>query len=216
MENLKKCELFKNFSDTNINDFVESIDGCLQRFNSKNFIYVSGNKIDKFGIIIDGTLEVVNITANGDKYLMSTLKTGDLFCESACFTEHKKLPFSIIAKEDCLVYMIDYTKLFNNNIMSQSFYPTLMNNLLTLLAQNNILKAQKIDILSRKTTEEKVLTFLSLQYKLHNSKTFFIPFNREEMATYLAVDRSALSLVLSKMSKQNIIKYNKNKFTLLF
>lgn len=215
MKNIFKCKLFRNFNQYEITEFLNYIKGEEKNFKSKNIIYSALEPISNFGIILSGSVEILNITTNGEINLMFTLSQGDMICESACFTQSKKLPFDIIAKDDCTILKINYKKILSKEILNYDFYPKLMENFLNILAQNNVQKAQKMDILSRRTTEDKVLTYLSLQSKLNNSKTFFIPLNREEMATYLAVDRSALSNVLSKMAKNGTIKYHKNKFTIL-
>ena len=145
---------------------------------------------------------------------MSCLKSSDLICESVCFTKEKKIPFSIYAKTDCSILFINSEIIFDKKILELEFYPKLVKNFFTILAQGNVLKAQKMDILSRRTTQEKVMSYLDKVSKMKNSKTFSIPFNREELATFLAVDRSALSLVLSKMKQQGLIDYHKNKFTI--
>ena len=198
-----------------MNRFFEVTKAKEKVFNPKNFVYMAGSEISKFGIISEGKIDVMNITPDGNLNLMFTLMSGELVCESVCFTKSKKIPFDIVAKTKTKIYFVDNAKLFSPELISEKFYPKLMENFFEILADGNITKAKKMDILSRRTTEDKVMTYLYMQSKLMNSKSFEIPFNREELATFLAVDRSALSTVLGKMKKNNKINFSKNKFTIL-
>ena len=208
-------DLFIGLSADDRKKFFEIIGGEEKIFKPKNIIYMSGSNITKFGIITEGKIDVINITHEGNVNLMFTLKKGDMVCESVCFTESKKIPFDIVAKTDAKIYFVEKDKLFSKNIMEQKFYNKLIQNFFTILAQENVNNAKKMDILSRRTTEDKVLTYLYMQSKLCGKKSFDIPFNREELATFLAVDRSALSTVIAGMNKKNIIRCKKNHFTLL-
>ncbi|MBQ7308046.1 MAG: Crp/Fnr family transcriptional regulator [Clostridia bacterium] len=214
MENLKKCKLFNGFTDSQFENFLKNIQSTVKTYKSNNLIYSAGTTINKFGIIVDGVVDVVYITNNGDINLMSTLKSSDMICESACFTSNKKIPFSIFSKTQCKIFFIDSKILFDTEFVKQEFYPIFIKNFLSILAQSNVEKAQKMDILSRRSIQEKVLSYLDKISKMKNSKTFLVPYNREELATFLAVDRSALSRELSNMKKKKLIDYTKNKFTI--
>ena len=86
---------------------------------------------------------------------------------------------------------------------------------MSILASRNRVLVEKAGILSRRTTREKVLSYLSTEAARHGSSSFRIPLDRQALADYLAVDRSALSLVLSKLKSEGIIDYDRNAFCLL-
>ena len=90
----------------------------------------------------------------------------------------------------------------------------LINNLFEILSKENIELIQKIENISQKTIRDKLLTYLSNEAKRNKSNIFEIPFNRQDLADYLNIDRSAMSFELSKMQKDGLIKFEKNKFML--
>ena len=91
----------------------------------------------------------------------------------------------------------------------------MLQSLMTLIAGENLKKLNKIEILSRKGTRERILTYLSLQSSFHQSRSFEIPLNRQEMADYLCLNRSKLSYELSQMQKDGLIRYKKNHFEVI-
>lgn len=87
--------------------------------------------------------------------------------------------------------------------------------MLSIIAYKNTLLNQKIEIVTKRSTKDKVLSYLSTESNIHNSTEFNIPFNRQQLADYLAVDRSALSTTLSKLQSDGLISFKKNHFVLL-
>ncbi len=95
------------------------------------------------------------------------------------------------------------------------FHQQMIFNLMKNLALKNIMFHQKIEITSKRSTKEKLMTYLNLQAKKHKSNKFFIPFNHQELADFLEVERSGLSAEISKLRKEGIIESEKNRFTIL-
>jgi CRP-like cAMP-binding protein len=94
------------------------------------------------------------------------------------------------------------------------FHSSLIKNMLKVMARKNLALVGKIEHVTKRTTREKLLSYLSEQAKLNGSDNFTIPFNRQELADYLAVERSAMSAELSRMSRANLLTYHKNSFEL--
>lgn len=88
-------------------------------------------------------------------------------------------------------------------------------NLLTVMAKKNLIFHQKIEITSKRTTREKLMTYLLLQAKDAESSTFTIPYDRQELADYLGVERSGLSAEISKLRKEHVLACRRSTFTLL-
>jgi len=122
---------------------------------------------------------------------------------------------SIVAKEKCEILYLNISKIIFSCNKNCHYHHLFIQNLLIATSQKNIMLTQKINHITKRTTREKILAYLSDLSKIHNSNTFNIPFNRQQLANYLAVDRSALSFELSKMQKEGIIRYKKNYFELL-
>ena len=97
----------------------------------------------------------------------------------------------------------------------KNVHQVLINNLFQILSKENIELIQKIENVSQKTIRDKLLTYLSNEAQKRHSNSFDIHFNRQDLADYLNVDRSAMSFELSKLQKEGLIEYNKNHFELL-
>ena len=122
---------------------------------------------------------------------------------------------SVMAAENTEVMFLEIRKLLTVCPMACQFHSRVIQNLLTVIAGRNLTLTTKIDHMSKKTIREKVLSYLSYQAEKEGKGSFDIPFNRQQLADYLSVDRSALSAELSKMQKEEIISYDKNHFVLL-
>ncbi|HAS78430.1 MAG TPA: Crp/Fnr family transcriptional regulator, partial [Ruminococcus sp.] len=95
------------------------------------------------------------------------------------------------------------------------FHSRIIFNLMKSIAAKNLLLNQKIEIISKRTTREKLMTYLMMQAKQHNSSSFYIPYDRQTLADFLEVDRSGLSAEISKLRKENIIESKRNFFRLI-
>ena len=94
------------------------------------------------------------------------------------------------------------------------FHTTVVQNLFYAVAEKNLGLVRKLDYMSRRTTREKLLSYLSEEAKKQNSANIMIPFNRQQLADYLAVDRSAMSNELCKMRDEGLLSFEKNRFSL--
>jgi len=95
------------------------------------------------------------------------------------------------------------------------FHQQMIFNLMKIMAVKNLCFHQKIEITSKRTTREKLMTYLMIEAKKKRSDTFDIPYDRQELADYLEVDRSGLSAEISKLRREGVLLSEKNRFTLL-
>jgi CRP-like cAMP-binding protein len=84
-----------------------------------------------------------------------------------------------------------------------------------LLSYKNLELMKKINHITKRSTREKLLSYLSAEAKKQGSKSFLIPFDRQQLADYLCVERSAMSSELSKMRSEGLLEYQKSFFTLI-
>lgn len=129
--------------------------------------------------------------------------------------DNVSLTVNVFAVKDSKILMLDLSKAQWENGFKEEFYSRFIHNLISILAFKAYSLNRKIEHVTKRTTREKLMSFFSEQAVLAQSASFDIKFNRQELADYLCVDRSAMSLELSKMSKDGIIVYNKNHFELL-
>lgn len=210
---LTKCPLFFQFNEAMMAAFLEESDAKIQSYGKGATLVLRGDPSQQIGILLSGIAQIRQTDYAGNSVLLHQILPGMLFGEAFTCAGH---PFtvSVSAVKDSAVLWIDYQKIqygFQNQ--SQTAVHVL-SNLLRFLAEKNIFFTERIRHLSKRSLREKVLSYLSGQSALQNSLSFSIPLNRQELADYLAADRSALSAVLSKLQNEGVLTFHKNHFTL--
>lgn len=176
-------------------------------------ILLSGDAIHSVGLILSGRIRVVKEDIEGNSTILTVLGASELFGELFACAELTQSPVTIQAAEDAEILFIDYRKIITSCAAACPFHTKLIANILKLLARKNLMLNQKIDILSKRTTREKLMCYFDTQRG--TAKRFTIPLNRDELARYLCVDRSAMSSELGKMRKEGLIRFDRNAFELL-
>ena len=138
-----------------------------------------------------------------------------MFAEAFACAEIEALPISVIAGEPGEIMLIDCSHILHTCANNCGFHQQLIFNLMKDLAQKSILFHQKLEIIAKRTTKDKLMAYLMLEARRAGSNAFDIPFDRQELADYLEVDRSGLSAEISKLRREGIIENKKNHFVLL-
>lgn len=196
--------------------------GCLQgvkkQYTKQEFILHAGDLASAIGILISGRIHIVREELTGERSMVAELVPGDLFAEAFCFAQSddaRRLPNSVLAAEASSVMFLDYHNFLDGGGMEAEFHNRLIANMMNALAQKNIMLNRKIGHLSRRTTREKLMSYLSEQAILQGKRQIVVPFDRQTLADYLCVDRSAMSTVLSRLQAEGILEVYKNEFVLL-
>ncbi|MBR6798810.1 MAG: Crp/Fnr family transcriptional regulator, partial [Firmicutes bacterium] len=132
--------------------------------------------------------------------------------ESFACAEVEELPVSVVASENSEIMLIDCKRIITTCSSSCRFHNMIIHNLLQVLATKNLAFNKKIEITSKRTTRDKLMTYLLSQAKIHGSSSFEIPFDRQELADYLGVERSAMSKEISKMKDDGLIECERSWF----
>ena len=159
---------------------------------------------------MSGGVKIVKEDVNGNITILAKLESPDLFGEALACAETARSPVTVQASEKSEILHIDYKRLLDISRLSHS---RLIENMMRIIAEKNVLLNLKIAVLSKRTTREKLLAFLNIQGGM--TRKFTLPYNREEMAHYLCVDRSAMSSELCKMRDEGLIRFTKNAFEFL-
>lgn len=209
-EIIKECPIFKDFSIDEIIEIFSVVSFYENNYKKNDVILAENTKVEYFGIITNGRIAVSNFDYFGNRNILNVFEKGDSFGEALVSLE-MKIPHEIISLTSSSVIWIEYSSLSNSQ-----YYQKILNNLLNIISTKNLILNKKLQILSKRTTREKILEYLSTQKKLLSiDSNFEINLNRNEMADYLALDRSNLSRELGKLKKEGIIDFKKNKFRLL-
>lgn len=215
--------LFKDIPAGNITSMLRRLNAYTKSYKKDEYIRHTGDTADFIGIILSGEIHILQDDYDGNRSITASIPAGSMFGEAFACAGINQLPVDIMAMDNCIILFLDSQTLlnscdgcFNNGTFDNgcSYHHILIRNLLGIVAHKNISLNQKLRCVSHKTTKEKLLAYLSQQAKQHNSKDFTINFNRQELADYLGVERSAMSAEISKLVKSGLIDTHRSHFTL--
>lgn len=210
---LLTSQLFGGMSERDVERSMKIFDVIEKQYAKNEIIAQTGTKLTRFGIVLEGTVQVNFIDIDGNLVLMASVTSGDAFAESLCWLKVEEIPVTITAFTDARVLWLDPTALSAN--CDDELVRELRNRFVSILASKTLAMNDRVQVLSKPTLRQKIITFLSQYSNKNSSKTFSIPFDRESLALYLGVNRSALSRELSVMKNEGIIDFYKNTFKIL-
>ena len=215
LEVLKKCPLFYGINDGDLIRMLGCLGARIDFYDKKYTIFTEGSTAKYVGIVLSGSAQIIQIDYYGNRSILSSVYPSELFAEAFACAEVREIPVTVIANEPCEVMLIDCSHILHTCSNGCAFHQQLIFNLMKDLATKNLMFYQKIEITSKRSTRDKLMAYLMLCAKQSKSRSFDIPFDRQELADYLEVERSGLSAEISRMQKEGIIKSRKNHFELL-
>lgn len=184
----------------------EALQARKQRFEKNQFILTAGDPAASIGVVLSGNIQVLKEDYWGRRSILAQLGPGDLFAEAFFYAGVPEMPVSVLAVAPTEILFL--TK-------EEANAPQVLQAMVRVMANKNIRLTQKIAHISQSTTREKLLSYFSEQAQQAHSNTFSIPFNRQALADYLSVDRSAMSAELGKLQKEGVLQFHKSHFVLL-
>ncbi|MEA4921154.1 MAG: Crp/Fnr family transcriptional regulator [Clostridiaceae bacterium] len=215
IDTLKTVKLFKGIAEADLLPLLSCLAATVKAYEKGQTVFFSGESIKSFGIVLSGEVQVIQEDYYGNRSIIGKMITGNLFGESFACTETKSLPVSVVTSSESELLFIDCRRLAVPCARACDFHSKLIQNMLNIVSIKNIELTEKIEFTSKRTTREKLIAYLSTEAKKAGSSCFSIPFNRQELADYLSVERSAMSAELSKLRDAGTLKFQKNRFELL-
>ena len=215
IEILRKCPLFYGIEEDDLSRMLVCLGAKTVSYDKKHTVFAEGTNAMHIGILLLGEVQVELNDYYGNRSIVESVAPTEIFAEAYACTGTEPLPFSVITSEPSTVMLIDCSHILGVCHNGCGFHHQLIYNLMKALADKNMRFHKKIEITSRRTTREKLLTYLSFEEKRTGKKSFDIPFDRQELADYLEVDRSGLSAEISRLRQEGIIENRKNHFKLL-
>jgi len=212
-EALKNNPLFQGIAFSDFEKMLTCLSAKTTGYEKDSIILLSGDAVDFVGLILSGSVRIINEDQDGRINILTEIGVSELFGEVFACAGIDHSPVTIQAAESTEVLFINYRKIITSCTTACPFHTKLIENMLRLIAAKNLMLNQKIEVLSKRTTREKLLAFFDKQRGM--AKKFTIPYNREELASYLCVDRSAMSNELCKMRDEGLIRFHRSEFELL-
>jgi CRP-like cAMP-binding protein len=207
-----KNKLFENISLQDMKTMLPCLSATVRTCRKDTFFMMAGDRMKSVGILMSGRLAIIKERGDGARTMIDEVVPPESFGEAFACAGMEKSPVSVIALEDSQVLLIDLEKIVAVCSSACTYHNKLIENMLGLLAGKLLSLTGKLDIISKRTTRDKLLAFLEQQKMLANSSKFTIPFNREQLAEYLFIDRSAMSSELGKLRDEGLIRFKKNQF----
>lgn len=210
-----RSRLFRGLSKDEADAIFNLHIGYKKTYRKDEIVIAPGEPFDYIGVILDGEMDVVRIFENGAQYQDRRLKKSDLIGMNTIGRGRELNLFFHIAKTDMIVYLLPVKTVMQSGDIPENWRVKMLECILDILVYENQRQHQKLDLLSVGNMRDRIYRYLAYQQAKQKKKVFEIPFNREQMADYLCVNRSALSRELSNMEKDGLIRYNKKTFELL-
>lgn len=213
-EFLQRCELFRDFpADVIQRDILPN--GKITELPKGQFLVEPQQRVDQISIVLAGKIHILHLFPDGSTSLTTAVTQREAVGIDLVCTRSRMAPYHAVAVIPTKIFSLPAEFLLQPGMLEESCRLEALNRLLTMISHYNMKKEYRLAILSQKGLRERIMTYLSMQAGKRGTDTFKIPFTREEMASFLCVNRSALSHELSLMEQEGLISFRKNVFTLL-
>ena len=214
LQALKICKLFRDLPDDVILQDVLPY-GQIQDIPKRSHLVMAQERLDTFALILFGKVNIQYIDDNDSYRIMDILEPGDLFGVDLMCTRSRVAPYHAVTANMTQMLVFPMSLVLNPDGPLAKHHIPLMHRLLEMIGDENIRKEYRLAILSQRGMRDRIMTFLTMRAERNGSNTFSVPFSRNEMASYMCVNRTSLSHELSLMEQEGILRFQKNTFTLL-
>lgn len=215
IEKIKETQIFKGMSDKEIASVLKHLSSFEKKYRKGSTILHSGFTTDKMGLILEGSITIESNDQWGNKTILSHIGEGEFFAETYGFLSTQPLLVDVVANQNCRILFLQIANLKKQNGVHFDWITKFVLNLLAISMQKNIILSGRSFLISAKTIRGRVIAYLDSVSIQKKKSEFDIPFDRQQLADYLNVERTALSKELMKMKQDGLIDFYKNHFILL-
>ena len=212
---LKRTQLFAGVGDEEIISMLSCLNARLNNFKKGEYVLRQGEHLSDIIVLVEGSLHVQKDDYWGNRSLLNQIDVGEMFGEAYVAPASGGVLNDVIAVNDSTVILFDVRRILTTCPTACRFHAMVVKNMFFAISEKNRKLVQKLGHMSKRSTREKLISYLSEEAKRSNSSNFTIPFNRQQLADFLSVDRSAMSNELCKMRDEGLIEFEKNQFKLL-
>ena len=214
MHILKASKLFEGINDDEIDEVLCRLSATEKNYRRDEYIFHAGERISSVALILRGSVHIQREDYWGNLSILNKISEGDVFGEAYGVSGDCAILNDVVAVENTTILFLDFNRVFSLDHSECGICLRLIRSLYSLLAEKNRILAQKLGHMSQRTTREKLLSYLSEESVKAESSSFYIPFNRQQLADFLSVDRSAMSKELCKMRDDGLLCFDRNRFDL--
>ena len=211
---LAGTRLFQGIREHEIEAMLTCLSAEERTYGKDAYIYRAGDVTGRLGVVMEGAVNIIKDDVWGNRKIIENIGGGQIFGETYACLKGEPLMVDVQASERSRILFMDVNRILTTCSSSCDFHNRLIRSLMYVLAGKNLMLTKKMDIITPKSLRERVMVYLSQESVKQGCRTVTVPFNRQQMADYLSVDRSALSAELSRMQRDGGISYEKNRFTI--
>ena len=211
---LAGTRLFQGIREHEIEAMLTCLSAEERTYGKDAYIYRAGDVTGRLGVVMEGAVNIIKDDVWGNRKIIENIGGGQIFGETYACLKGEHLMVDVQASERSRILFMDVNRILTTCSSSCDFHNRLIRSLMYVLAGKNLMLTKKMDIITPKSLRERVMVYLSQESVKQGCRTVTVPFNRQQMADYLSVDRSALSAELSRMQRDGVISYEKNRFTI--
>lgn len=212
---LKRTKLFSGVGEDDISSLLSCLGARKKEYKKGEYILREGEHISDIFILVEGKIHIQKDDYWGNRSILSVISVGEMFGEGYAAPESGALLNDVVAVEDSSVIFFDVKRILTTCSSACRFHNMIVQNMFFAISDKNRKLVQKLGHMSGRTTRAKLISYLSEEAKRQGSSAFTVPFNRQQLADYLCVDRSAMSNELCKMRDEGMIRFEKSRFELL-
>lgn len=209
-----ECPLFRQIDPEDLTAMLKCLSAREVSARRGEFIETTSDGKPLVGVVLAGAVEMISEDYFGKKSILTVLTVGQLFGETYSCLRARNRTVAFQVREDCRVLILDYDRILHACKLVCRFHHRMIENMVELIAEKNLELIEKLEVSSRTSIREKLLTYLTRQAERAGSRTFTIPLGRTELAEYLCTDRSAMTRELTRLRSEGIIDFHKRTFTL--
>ena len=212
---LKRTQLFAGVGDDEIVSMLSCLGARLYTYKKGEYVLRQGEHLNDIIVLVDGNLHIQKDDYWGNRSILGQIAVGEMFGEAYIAPESGALLNDVVAVDESSVIFFDVKRIITTCSSACRFHSMVVQNMFFAISEKNRKLVQKLGHMSKRSTRKKLISYLSEEAKRHNSSSFTIPFNRQQLADFLSVDRSAMSNELCKMRDEGLLEFEKNQFKLL-
>jgi len=211
---LGKTTIFKGMNENEIKESLSALRAAEKGYKKGSVIMHAGSVTDRMGLVLEGSVTIESNDIWGNRTILSHVGRGQFFAETYALLKNEAMMVDAVANENCRILFLRTGSLYEQDHADEIWKNKLTSNILAISLQKNLLLSARSFHTSPKTIRGRIMAYLNTVSLKKNSKDFDIPFDRQQLADYLNVERTALSKELSKMRDDGIISFRKNHFAI--
>ena len=212
---LQKSMLFRGMTETEISNALQVLEAREKNFQKSETLLIAGTITERMGLVLEGSVTIESNDVWGNRTIISHVGKGQVFAETYALLENEPMLVDVTASEDCRILFLRSGRIQSLKSSLEPWILKYVKNLLTISMHKNLILSGRSFHTAPKTIRGRVMAYLNSVSLQKHSREFDIPFDRQQLADYLNLERSALSKELGKMQRDGLISCRKNHFIIL-